>query len=201
LPASSYTVPMDALKTWDGNIVVAWQSFISQSPALESLVSIIALYGVYAIPVTWLIWWFISGRKQREVLLSAVTAGVLGWQVINRILKTVYFHPRPTQDLPIREIIFERPENSFPSDHTSFLVGIAMFFFFRGDKRTGWILLILAIAVSKARIAVAVHYPSDILVGIVVGIVAAWIIHRLHPWLAKTVWPWVLSIASKIRLA
>ncbi len=186
---------------WDANIVVAWQNFISQSAVLESVVSIIALYGVYVIPVMWVIWWFVSGRKQRELLLSAITAGLLGWQVINRGLKLLYFHPRPTQDLPLREIIFERPENSFPSDHTAFLVGIAVFFFLRGDKRIGWILLILAIAVSKARIAVAVHYPSDILVGIVVGIVAAWIVHRLHPWLAKTVWPWIFNLATKLRLA
>lgn len=192
---------MDVLKTWDTNIVVAWQNFISQSPALESVVSVIALYGVYAIPVMWVIWWFVSGRKQRELLLSAVAAGLLGWQVINRGLKMLYFHPRPTQDLPLREIIFERPENSFPSDHTAFLIGIAVFFFLRGDKRTGWILLILAIAVSKARIAVAVHYPSDILVGIIVGVVAAWIINQLHPWLTKTVWPWVLGVAAKLRLA
>jgi undecaprenyl-diphosphatase len=153
------------------------------------------------IPIIWLVAWFITGRKQREILLSSMLAGIFAWEVLNRISKMFYYHARPVHDLPIKELLFHRPENSFPSDHTAFLAAIAFFFLFQKRYREAVLLLCLAILVSLSRIAVAVHYPSDIIAGFVTGLIAAIIISWLHPRLSKSVWPWVIELAHKLRLA
>lgn len=159
------------------------------------------LYGVYLIPLSWVIWWFVSGQKQRLNLLSSLFAGILAWQGINRLLKLFYFQSRPTANLPVTEFLFERPENSFPSDHGAFLFGIAFFFLLTRYPKIGRWLLALALLVSFSRVAVGVHYASDIFASAISGLLAAWLAKHLHEFLSTTVWAFLLNIARKLRLA
>lgn len=192
---------MSALHSLDKSIVTAWNGFLVAHGALDTLVSWIAKGGVYLIPAIWVVWWFVASKRTRQNLLSSLLAGAVAWQVVNRLLKLVYYHDRPTQTLPIKEFIFHRPENSFPSDHAAFLGAIAFFFLFRKDKRIGWLLLGLAVIVSAARIAVGVHYPSDIFVGFLSGFVVAWIVNFFHDTLSQSVWEPLIALARKLHLA
>jgi undecaprenyl-diphosphatase len=128
-------------------------------------------------------------------------AGIVSWQLLNRLVKGLYFHPRPTQDLPVKEVLFERPENSFPSDHAAFLAGIAFFYLLRGQKKTGLWLLVFAATVGVARVMVAVHYPSDILAGFLDGFIGAYLVSLFHDWLSESIWARLIDIARKLRLA
>lgn len=197
-------VSLDAI---DKSIVLALNGFVSAS-WLGVVVSAIAVYGVYVIPLVWLIWWFVTGKKQRQVLMSAMLAGLIGWQVVNRIVKFfVYLHPRPMDELevahlPVKEFLFNRPGASFPSDHAAFFGGIAFFFFlFQKQKATAGWLLLFGIVVSAARVAMAAHYPSDIVIGLLDGFIAAWLVTLVHQGLVDTVWGWLMAIATKLRLA
>jgi undecaprenyl-diphosphatase len=55
------------------------------------------------------------------------------------------------------------PDSSFPSDHTLVGVALAGALLFRAP-RVGVCLVTLAVLVGFARVAVGVHYPSDIAV-------------------------------------
>lgn len=191
---------MNALQSLDKSTVL-WLNNLLGNSVFNDVVLKIALYAVYLIPLIWLGWWFLASQKQRFFLLSSLFSGVLAWQGINRIAKLLYFHQRPSQDLPVKELLFERPENSFPSDHTAFLAGIAFFFLLRKQKKSGWWLLSLAIVVGVARVIVAVHYPSDIVVGLLDGFIAAYITNTLHDWLTDTFWTPLLTLARKLHLA
>jgi undecaprenyl-diphosphatase len=63
-------------------------------------------------------------------------------------------------------------DNSFPSDHTSlaFALAFAVLFFHR---RLGALLVLVAAGVGIDRIFVGVHYPVDVLAGMLVGLGAA----------------------------
>lgn len=191
---------MTALRSLDESAVL-WLNSLLGNTVFNQVVLYVALYAVYAIPVIWLGWWFFTSQKQRFVLLSSLFSGVLAWQGLNRIAKLFYFHQRPSHDLSVKELLFERPENSFPSDHTAFLAGIAFFFLLKKQKKSGLWLLGLAILVGLARITVAVHYPSDILAGFLNGFIAAYLTTVMHGWLTDTIWTHVLTLARKLRLA
>lgn len=198
---------MSFIPTLDRATVLSWNQFVSSHSALAALVSTIAVYGVYVIPLVWLIWWFVTGKRQREVLLSSFLAGALAWQVLNRIVKAFFFvHGRPMDELdvhklPVKELLFNRPGASFPSDHAAFLGGVAFFFLLRGQRVTGVWLIVLALLVTGSRVAMAAHYPSDIVVGLFDGFLMAWIVNLVHERLSETFWRWCMNIARTLHLA
>jgi undecaprenyl-diphosphatase len=196
-----YTYPMAVFSDLDSSIVLSWSEFVSLNGTFGVLVRFIAVYGIYCIPLAWIVWWFLAGQRQREVLLSAIFAGFLAWQGLNRLVKLSFFHDRPIHTLPLKEILFERPENSFPSDHAAFLAGITCFFLLRGQRVSGLWLLGLTVIISLARVAVGAHYPSDIIVGWFDGFLIAWAINLLHMRLADRVWDKLIALARKLRLA
>jgi undecaprenyl-diphosphatase len=71
---------------------------------------------------------------------------------------------------------------SFPSGHTTevFAVTTAMFVMFPEKKWPGAILLAWACMVGYTRMLLGVHYPSDIIGGMLFGILTALIIHLIY---------------------
>ena len=55
---------------------------------------------------------------------------------------------------------------------------IATSLYLSGYYKLGRFLLIVALLISLGRIFSGVHYPSDVLAGALVGIGAAWYLHR-----------------------
>ncbi|MBC7503563.1 phosphatase PAP2 family protein [Candidatus Gracilibacteria bacterium] len=93
------------------------------------------------------------------------------------ILKHIFNRLRPFQEL--NGIVLKIPEpitSSFPSGHTSVSICFAIIFtyFFWIQTKYGVISIwILAIGVTLSRFYLQVHYPTDILAGIGVGIICS----------------------------
>ena len=80
-----------------------------------------------------------------------------------------------------KEIVLLIPHNAdggFPSHHTTVMVAIAVALWFR-NHNFGRLLFILAILSGIARVGAGIHYPTDILAGVVIGAGTAWSIHKL----------------------
>lgn len=190
---------MALFDSFDQQIVLSLSEIIGRNPFLRSIVVPTALAGVYIIPVLWVIQWF-HRPKFRELLLSSILAGIVAWIGINNLVQLFYFQNRPIHELAIQEWLFERPENSFPSDHVTFLAAISFFFLLRKNYHSGLLLLLLAFIVGIARVGVAVHYPSDIIYGFITGAVAALGVMLIHPWLCRSVWPRLIAVAKWLKL-
>ena len=76
---------------------------------------------------------------------------------------------------------------SFPSAHASAAFAMA-FAILWTDWRRGLVPLVLAIMVAFGRVAVGVHYPSDVLAGCVVGALAAFFVRVMHAAVRRTAW-------------
>jgi undecaprenyl-diphosphatase len=79
---------------------------------------------------------------------------------------------------------------SFPSSHATVYAALACSFVLVSAYRSvGRILLVLAGLVSLARVVVGVHYPLDIVIGGLLGCLAAVAAHRLLDRVAGPRWP------------
>lgn len=79
------------------------------------------------------------------------------------------------------------PDPSFPSDHAAAAFAIA-FAVLAYSRRTGVGFLAVAALIGLSRIALGVHYPTDVLAGAVVGWAAALLVITLgRPWVTRIV--------------
>ena len=117
--------------------------------------------------------WFTNRKNEALFAGYATTLGI----IINGIIGLVYFHPRPFMEHLGTMLIHHKPGNSFPSDHTTFTLSIAlMLLTFKTTRILGIIFTFLALWCGIARIYVGVHWPFDILGSTVVSIIAVIII-------------------------
>lgn len=68
---------------------------------------------------------------------------------------------------------------SFPSSHTAVAVGVAVALTF-ADARLGAVAIALAVLVAFGRVASGMHFPTDVLGGAVIGIIAFILVRAIH---------------------
>lgn len=113
-------------------------------------------------------WW---GGLLLFTLLTSYIAGDL-------ILKNIVCRPRPCQDFPQVPLLIAAPSSfSFPSGHS--LSGMACACILcRFHKKLGIPSVLLALLIAFSRVFLFVHYPIDVLTGLVLGILWAWFIWK-----------------------
>jgi undecaprenyl-diphosphatase len=155
---------------------------INQYAGLNPVIDTLAIFAAKYMPVVVIlalaILWVTKRNNTRDVILYGIYAAIIGL-VINYIIGLVYFHPRPFM-IGLGTQLFQYPaETSFPSDHTTFMVSIAlMLLYFKETRVYGVILLILGLTGGLARVFSGVHFPLDILGSIVVSIISTLIIFQ-----------------------
>ena len=99
---------------------------------------------------------------------------LLGLCVTNLVIKNWVARVRPYELIEELELIIEKQHDfSFPSGHATNALACAWVMFRLLDKKAGIPALILALLICFTRLHVGVHYPTDVLAGIIVGIFAA----------------------------
>jgi undecaprenyl-diphosphatase len=99
------------------------------------------------------------------MLLALLFAHVFG----TVLLKNLFERTRPYLEHPHLETILQSGGYSFPSGHTSSSFAALTVLLLTFKKYKIWFIL-LACAIAFSRMYFFVHYPSDILGGIVVGV-------------------------------
>jgi len=114
---------------------------------------------------------FICIKKYRAIGITLGIALILCGLIGNLGLKPLIARIRPYDVNPDIVLLIPKPKDySFPSGHTmaSFASATAMFLY---NKKFGICALILGSAIAFSRLYLYVHYPTDILGGIVFGII------------------------------
>lgn len=113
----------------------------------------------------------LCSKKTREtgvMALGALTGSVL---INNVILKNLVCRLRPFDVIYGLVPLIPKPQDySFPSGHTAASFAAGCILFRRLPKRYGIWALVLAVLIACSRIYLGVHYPSDVLFGMLSGI-------------------------------
>jgi undecaprenyl-diphosphatase len=147
-------------------------SFVTAMRVLSFIGSTTVWLVLFAVVVAWLLW----RRLPRLGLFVVVT--VAGSSLLNLVVKHAVHRARPVLPDPVAHAT----GMSFPSGHAQgALVGSAVLLLvFLPWLRRGWRTVailcaaVLTIGIGFSRVALGVHYVSDVLAGYVLG--AAWVI-------------------------
>ena len=116
----------------------------------------------------------LTQHKYSAILLVVATTGGL---VLNGILKLGFDRPRPSVFIPAVDTV----SSSFPSGHamsSAIVYGTVAYLAARLHRRrwARWLVMFFALVVivliSVSRMYLRVHYPSDVLAGVIIGL--AW---------------------------
>ena len=128
-------------------------------------------------------------KKTRKVGLCCALALIFDLLVVNIAIKPLVARIRPYVVLNDITILTHQPgDHSFPSGHSAGSFACAWAFFRAYKKKWGVPALVLAGLVSLSRLYVGVHYPTDVLGGVVIGIIVGELGYRL----GKKIWRVIL---------
>lgn len=180
------------------NIFQAINAYAGQNSLVDCLAIIMAKY----LPLLFMVWllylWFRGDKQRKNYALFAGYSAVAGL-LINFIIATFYFHPRPFMMNLGRLLVPHKPETSFPSDHTTFMLSIAfMLSYFKETRKSGLVLSVLGLLGGLSRVFSGLHFPLDIAGSFIVSLSASTLV-----WLFKDKLnlanAYIISIYSKIR--
>lgn len=127
------------------------------------------------------IFWLLSAillivfPKTRKIGITALAAIAVSFILSQLVIKNIVGRVRPFEyfNWNLALMLVDIPhDSSFPSSHTSVSIAAAFAIFFC-DKKFGIPAIIIAVLVSFSRLYLFVHYPSDVLAGIVLGTIVS----------------------------
>ena len=162
---------LDALQTIHNPVldtVMCWITRLGDAGIIWILLCIVLL----VLPKT---------RKSGVILMAALLVDLV---ICNGILKPLVHRIRPFDVRTGIELLVKRPTDfSFPSGHTAASFASVMALYLAGEKKIWISSLGLAVLIAFSRLYLYVHYPTDVLGGVIIGVMAG----AIGYWLVKKV--------------
>ncbi len=173
---------------WGQRLLLALNDWMTKHYLLVRLVPYTADVFVFSYPV-YLVALYIRGINKHQEYYKHAALYIFFSSALAAIINITiqYFGDKSRPELMVQNkdqlLLSHLPTDPFPSDHAAVSAAIAMattlWGMRHGDKmflRVAWFFWIACGAMSVSRIAVAVHRPTDIIVGIIVGVLSAWVL-------------------------
>ncbi len=149
------------------NILILNKFFYLSSFGFFKYFALIISYPIsYMIPVILVIWSLFFADKKMFSFSILFLSGVFSW-LFAHSLKNIFMIDRPFVNNSMIPIVQE-VGYSFPSEHVAVFTSLTIALYFL-NKKAGIILGIFALFIGVSRMVLGVHYPIDILAGIVSG--------------------------------
>ncbi len=118
-------------------------------------------------------------KKYRKCGVTMMLALIMMLIFGNGILKNIFMRERPCWIDTSIALLVENPHDySFPSGHTYSSIAAATVIWLR-SKKAGIAAMVLAVLIAFSRMYLFVHFPTDVLTSLVLGVITAVIAHAL----------------------
>lgn len=129
--------------------------------------------GILWIVLTLVLLFIPKMRKTGMIMAAALLTDFL---LCNILLKNIVARIRPYDvNTTIQLLVEKLRDYSFPSGHTAASFASVTALYLAGEKRLGIAALVIAVLIAVSRLYLYVHYPTDVLGGILFGCISGWI--------------------------
>lgn len=162
--------------------ITGWiNGFAGMSALADAVMVAVSAYGVQlVVGLVVLQWW---GRRNRLHLRHAALAAGLSFLTglaLNQFVQLFVQRVRPYDSGVTGLLIAKSADWSFPSDHATAAVAVAVALLMQGLHLRGWLIMALAALICLSRVFIGVHYLGDVAGGAATGIVAALLVRSLY---------------------
>ena len=165
------------MESLDLEIFYFLNGFIHSSAIIDTLVVFFSQYYVFVVGLFFLITIYkLPKSKKERIKILLFTIGITGVTRFG-IMEAIHLFDqrlRPFIELSAPHL-FVVNAYSFPSGHTTFIFALATVAWYYHQKAS-YFIFVSGFIIGIARIMAGVHYPLDILGGIIVGIVSAYVL-------------------------
>jgi undecaprenyl-diphosphatase len=190
---------------WDWALFQLINGWVGRWPLLDGIMRLLVNdYGLTTAMSLGLVALWFEGRNratrernQRTVLVAVLS--LLLANIVLRLCNLIYFRPRPFYSHPVNLLFYYPTDSSLPSNAATVGFSLAVSVWLK-SRGAGLAFLLAALLFGLARVFCGVHYPGDILAGLLLGGGVAYALfrqrRRLDPLLA-----FIFSSARWICLA
>ncbi len=144
-----------------------------QSQIFDNLIIFLAVYFPFVVVFLAGLFLFFYRKSWRELFLLFFSVFLAYF--VSVILKILLHTPRPFLALTNVQALFSESSFAFPSGHATFFSALAFSIFFL-HKKAGYVFMFFTLLIGLARIIAGVHFPIDILGGIILGGVVSYLV-------------------------
>lgn len=161
---------MEWILNLDKNIILELHNILPNYPILISIFKLITFLGNNGF--IWIVTsiFLIIKKSTRNYGIIMIISLVLGILIGNVFLKNIFERSRPFIALNFSPFIAPPSGFSMPSGHSlsSFIGAVVIY---RFNKKWGILAFIIASLIAASRVVLLVHFPSDVILGALLGII------------------------------
>jgi len=117
-------------------------------------------------------------KKYWRMIIESFISATFARSVIVSFIRWILPNPRPFVENHVNLLLGHLSTSSFPSGHTSFYFAIATVVYLY-NKKAGVFFFVASFLIGISRVFCGIHWPLDILSGIVVGIFSGWVVYKI----------------------
>ena len=106
--------------------------------------------------------------------------------ICNVFIKNLMERTRPFDVNTAVQLLVAKPRDySFPSGHTAASFASVTALYLAGEKKMWKAALVLAVLIALSRLYLYVHYPTDIIGGVIFGSLSGYLGYKIVEWIQK----------------
>lgn len=150
-----------------------------------------AAWLIVGVPALLVALWIWGAPARRAGLVSTAIAAALALGT-NQLIGLLWYEPRPFMIGLGHTLVAHAPDNSFPSDHATFMLAIGLgLVATRGAPEWGKAVSVLGLLVAWARLYLGLHFPIDMLTSTLIGSLFGAVAALVRPIVARWMMPLV----------
>lgn len=181
---------MESLNMMESNILL-WIQNNMRIPLLDVVMPYVSLINNAGILTIATVCVLLLLKKYRNVGIAAMTSLIAEFLLVNVLIKPLVCRTRPFYVNEALQYLGTLPTDySFPSGHTGSAFAVATVMLLCMPKKCGIPAIFLAALIAFSRLYNGVHYPTDVLgalcIGVLTGVCAAKLVFpKASAWLQK----------------